>query len=198
MDDGETDEADPAIAGELVAQWRRAVANHAAAMPFSEIEATIPGSSALTPYGATLVAFAASETMLVVLQIGDGDLLIGYPDGRIDRPLAADIGLVGEETYSLCLPDAVQRFRTATLWREEGRPWPDFIAAASDGVSKSFRDDDAFHQAIGQLHAHASTNWTGLLDALPDWLEDLSGRGSGDDSTICIALRADAIQGAEA
>lgn len=198
MDDAEADEADPALAGELVDQWQKAVARHAAATPFSDVEALLPGSRGTTPYGATLVAFAANDTMLVVLQIGDGDMVIGYPDGRIDRPLASDVGLVGEETYSLCLPDAVARFRAATLWREPGRPWPDFIAAASDGVSKSFQDEAAFQQAMARLRAHAAANWPGLLETLPDWLEDLSNRGSGDDSTICIAVRSGASKGAEA
>ena len=189
MDDAETDEADVAIAGELVAHWQRAVTAHAAANPFDEVEAVLPQSTPLTPYGATLVAFAANATTILSLQIGDGDLLIGYPDGRIERPLRADSGLVGEETYSLCLPDAVARFRSATMWRRAGEDWPDFIAATTDGVAKSFRDDVGFERAIAQLRQNATTDWDALAAALPGWLDDVSTNGSGDDATICIALR---------
>jgi hypothetical protein len=195
MDDAETDEADVAIAGELVAHWQREVAAHAAANPYSEIEAVPPQASPLTPYGATLVAFAVNATMMLALQIGDGDLLIGYPDGRIERPLRADMGLVGEETYSLCLPDAVARFRTATLWCGSGDEWPDFIAATTDGVAKSYRDDAGFERAIGQLRHNAATDWAALVAALPGWLDDVSTHGSGDDATICIALRASPSEG---
>ncbi len=190
MDDAETDEADIAIAGELLAHWQDAVAAHANAHPYSEVEALTPRSTPLAPYGATLVAFAASATMILALQIGDGDLLIGYPDGRIDRPLRADTGLVGEETYSLCLPDAVARFRTATLWLRPDADWPDFIAATTDGVAKSYRDDAGFERAIARLRENALTDWDALTATLPGWLDDVSTQGSGDDSTICIALRA--------
>lgn len=195
MDDAETDEADVAIAGELVAHWRSAVATHAAANPYGDGEAFAPHTNALTPYGATLVAFAVNATMVLSLQIGDGDLLIGYPDGRIERPLRADTGLIGEETYSLCLPDAVGRFRTATLWHQPGDDWPDFITATTDGVAKSYRDDAGFERAIAQLRHNAATDWDALIAALPSWLDDVSTHGSGDDSTICIALRASPTEG---
>lgn len=190
MDDAETDEADIAVAGEFVAHWQNAVTAHSTANPCTDIEAVLPQSSSLTPYGATLVAFAASATMILTLQIGDGDLLIGYPDGRIERPLRADTGLIGEETYSLCLPDAVRRFRTATIWHQAGSDWPDFIAATTDGIAKSFRDDGAFERAIAQLRTNAAFDWGTLMAALPGWLDDVSVNGSGDDSTICIAIRA--------
>jgi hypothetical protein len=195
IDDAETDEADIAIAGELVAHWQSAVTAHASAHPYDDLEALTPKSTPLSPYGATLVAFAASATMILSLQIGDGDLLIGYPDGRIERPLRADSGLVGEETYSLCLHDAVSRFRTATLWHRSGDEWPDFIAATTDGVAKSYRNDAGFERAIARLRDSAVADWGALNAALPAWLDDVSTQGSGDDSTICIALRASTTEG---
>ena len=195
LDDADADEADIAIAGEIVAHWRSEVAIHAAANPYSDAEALIPRADAFSPYGATLVAFGATQQMIVALQIGDGDLMLGYPDGRIERPIGSDAGLVGEETYSLCLPDAVARFRSATAWRSDGVAWPDFLCATTDGVAKSFQDDDAFTAAIAQLRRNALADWKGLVEALPDWLSELSERGSGDDATICIALDATLSRG---
>jgi serine/threonine protein phosphatase PrpC len=124
-----------------------------------------------------------------MLQIGDGDLLLGYPDGRVESPLRPDQGLTGEETYSLCQEDAEARFRFASMWRSGGVAWPDFALLASDGVSKSFRDDDAFRAAAAQLREVAGHDWQATLEALPDWLADVSQNGSGDDATLCMAIR---------
>ena len=189
LDEAGTDESDAAVAGDLLDCWRRQVAAHLAANPYSEAEALIPQSSPLAPYGATLAAFAASDTILLALHIGDGDLVVGYPDGRLERPLRADAGLVGEETYSLCLPDAARRFRVATLWLEPGRQRPDFLLAASDGIAKSFQSDSAFLAAVDALRGRARADWDALLHDLPAWLQELTERGSGDDCTICIATR---------
>ena len=182
------DEADAAIAGDLVSNWRQAVNVHIATHPFSDVEALVPRADRYSPYGATLVAFGATPAMIVAHQVGDGDLTLGYSDDRIERPIRPDAGLVGEETYSLCLPDAVVRFRSATIWHSTDSAWPDFICASTDGVAKSFRDDAAFTAAIAQLRRNAIADWKGLVEALPDWLSELSERGSGDDATSCIAL----------
>lgn len=188
LDDVDADEADPAIAGEMVTHWRTQIGAHVAANPFSDVEALIPRTDNYSPYGATLIAVGATPDLIIALQIGDGDLMLGYTDGRVERPISPDAGLVGEETYSLCLPDAVRRFRSATIWRGADPTWPDFICLGTDGIAKSFRDDAAFTAAIAQLRRNAIADWRGLVEALPDWLSELSDRGSGDDATICIAL----------
>jgi serine/threonine protein phosphatase PrpC len=182
LDDG-ADEGE--LAGEILRLWRERVNAHLSAHPHPATEFGSP----YTPYGATLVAFGATGEQLVLLQIGDGDLLIGFPDGHIERPLRPDDGLVGEQTYSLCLDDAERRFRLASLWRSGGRPLPDFAFLATDGISKSFRDDEAFMAAIAELRRLAFADWQRTLDALPAWLDDLSEHGSGDDSTACLAIR---------
>ena len=191
LDDQGEDESDAAIAGEVLALWRRDVAEHLTRHPYSEAEALIPQATDLSPYGATLAAFATGDGMVVALHIGDGDLLFGYPDGTLERPLHADAGLSGEETYSLCLPDAAARFRVSTLWRQEGARFPDFLFAASDGLAKSFRDEAAFVAAVAALKERAFSDWAALEKALPDWLAEVSAAGSGDDCTVCIALARD-------
>ena len=188
MDEEDSDAAHGGMAGQLTNDWRAEVGDHVAANPFSGVETLIPRADIYSPYGATLIAAAATAEMIVALQIGDGDLMLGYPGGRIERLISPDTGLTGEETYSLCLPGAVGRFRTTTVWRSAGAAWPDFICLATDGVGKSFHDDDAFAAAIALLRRNAIADWKGLVEALPDWLSRLSERGSGDDATICIAL----------
>ncbi len=184
LDEPESDEFEGGLVGEIARAWRAKVEAHLAAEPLE----TANGASFI-PYGATLLAAGATEEQLIALQIGDGDLLIGYPDGRIERPLASDEGLVGEQTYSLCQGDAEQRFRLAIFWRSEDKPLPDFLMLATDGVSKSFRDDALFTAAIASLRGLAFENWERTLSALPGWLSDVTTQGSGDDSTLCLALR---------
>ena len=184
LDEPESDEFEGGLVGEIARAWRAKVEAHLAAEPLE----TANGASFI-PYGATLLAAGATEEQLIALQIGDGDLLIGYPDGRIERPLASDKGLVGEQTYSLCQGDAEQRFRLAIFWRSEDKPLPDFLMLATDGVSKSFRDDALFTAAIASLRGLAFENWERTLSALPGWLSDVTTQGSGDDSTLCLALR---------
>jgi hypothetical protein len=186
LDEDEADEAEGALAGEILDAWRSAVDDHLADNP------PPPGTTAgMLSYGATLIALGATSSLLTMMQIGDGDLLLGFADGRLERPLRADSGLVGEETYSLCQADAQIRFRVATMWRGEGE-WPDFALLATDGVSKSFRDEASFLAAAARFHKLAADDWQGTLDALPDWLAEVSAKGSGDDSSLCLARRIDA------
>lgn len=184
------EEADGSLAGEILQYWQQSVATHIAAHPFGASEQAFAHPSAYIPYGATLLAVGADASTAHLLQIGDGDILIGFTDGRIERPLRADEGLLGEETYSLCQDNAEGHFRVATLWRRTDAEWPDFILLASDGVSKSFGNPQDFEDAARQLRRLAHDDFDGMVAALPAWLSDLSANGSGDDSTLCFAVRA--------
>lgn len=188
FDEREQGEGEESLAGTIAAAWRRGVDAHLADHPFDPADPLLTGSR-LFPYGATLLALAADEAAMLMLQIGDGDLLLGFADGRIESPLGADEGLTGEQTYSLCQEGAEARFRLASIWRSGGGAWPDFALLASDGVSKSFRDDGAFRAAAAQLRTLGARDWPAMLDALPEWLAAVSHNGSGDDATICIAMR---------
>ena len=186
MDDPAADE--DALAGAILQAWRGAVLADIAGNPYGPSDPVSPGAR-LGPYGATLLTLSADDSALTILQVGDGDLLLGYPDGRVVRPLRSDNGLIGEETYSLCQDDAETRFRVATLWRDGDDDWPDFALLSTDGVSKSYRDDAAFLAAVTRFRDLARSDWADLMTTLPGWLSDLSARGSGDDCTLCIALR---------
>ena len=122
---------------EILTRWREAVmADHQARAQVGGagdwVEAT---TDVLIPYGATLAAVAMAPGQLLVLQIGDSDVLFGYPDGRIERPLPVDHGLVGEQTYSLCALDAAQRFRVRVMAPDSAQDWPDFVMLSTDGLS---------------------------------------------------------------
>lgn len=178
------------IVQEILTRWRQAVAaDHNSRDGGDWVEE--PTATLLTPYGCTLAAVAMAPGRLLVLQIGDSDVLFGYPDGRIERPLPVDQGLIGEQTYSLCAVDAAQRFRLRTVAQDDGAAWPDFVMLSTDGVAKSFTDEKAF-MAIARQYRDTvqKVGLPDVLGRLDDWLAEVSRRGSGDDVTLCLASRA--------
>lgn len=184
MDDD--DPGQEALPSAIVAAWRDAVLTDMGADPLDR-DGIRPGAT-LAPYGATLVAVAANDTEMTLLQIGDGDLLLLYADGRVVRPMVADADLVGEQTYSLCMDDAETRVKIASFWRDGD--WPMAVLLATDGVSKSFRDEAAFLDAARRLAEHARDDWPAFVAELADWLSAISHHGSGDDASLCLALSA--------
>ncbi|MBV9835228.1 MAG: protein phosphatase 2C domain-containing protein [Alphaproteobacteria bacterium] len=177
---------------EILARWRAAVmADHQARAQGGGGGDWVEASTdVLIPYGATLAAVAMAQDQLLVLQIGDSDVLFGYPDGRIERPLPVDHGLVGEQTYSLCALDAALRFRARILVPDSAENWPDFVMLSTDGIAKSFADEKAF-LAIARQYRETlqKVGLTEVLGRLDDWLAEVSKRGSGDDVTLCLASR---------
>lgn len=177
------------IVEEILTRWRQAVAADSQGRGHGGdwVEAT---TDLLTPYGCTLAAVAMAPGRLLVLQIGDSDVLFGYPDGRIERPLPVDQGLVGEQTYSLCAADAAQRFRLRTVAQDDGAAWPDFVMLSTDGIAKSFADETAFIAIARQYRDTVQkVGLPDVLGRLDDWLAEVSKRGSGDDVTLCLASR---------
>ncbi len=140
-------------------------------------------------YGATLVGVHFSGSELFLFQIGDGDLVVARASGKLEKPLPDDTGLIGEQTHSLCEQDAgkVGRFRRIDAGGDDPIT---FVMASTDGVAKSFRDDDAFIDLAGQFHDRIqSGGMASIAERLGQWLSDLSGRGSGDDATLGFLCR---------
>lgn len=177
------------VVEDILARWREAVAaDHQGRAQGGDWVET--AADMFTPYGCTLAAVAMAPGQLLVLQIGDSDVLFGYPDGRIERPLPVDQGLIGEQTYSMCALDAALRFRLSVMAPADGAAWPDFVMLSTDGVAKSFADEPAFIAIARQYRdAVRKVGLPEVLGRLDDWLAEVSRRGSGDDVTLCIASR---------
>jgi serine/threonine protein phosphatase PrpC len=170
------------------ARWLAAVADHAA------LEAERP--EVPLAYGATLVGVHMAGSRLLLFQIGDGDILVGRASGRIERPIPEDEGLTGEQTHSLCEPDAPRFGRIAFV--EAGGDDPvDFVMASTDGVAKSFRDDATFLTLGSDFRDRIRNNGLAAIgDRLGGWLSDLSANGSGDDATLGIIARVPTVRAA--
>jgi len=175
---------------DVVSIWQSMVAGHLKANPLqTSASVAADQQAAVRIYGSTLIAAAATQRHLLLLQLGDGDLVLGFPDGRLEMPLKDAEELPGEQTYSLCQTGAERFMRAELIARSPNGSWPQFVLIATDGVSKAFVDQDTFLTAVGEYRdiTTAATDLNTVTRDLPDWLRAVSDNGSGDDATLCFA-----------
>jgi hypothetical protein len=136
-------------------------------------------------YGATLIATAVTNSFLLFLQIGDGDILTLSDAFEVTRPMPKDERLLANETTSLCAVDAWRDFRV--VFQPITRSRPALILLATDGYPNSFRDEPGFQQAgLDILRALRSEGVSRVRNSLEGWLRDTTRVGSGDDVTLGI------------
>jgi hypothetical protein len=136
-------------------------------------------------YGATLLIAAVTERFVMYLQLGDGEILSVSDSGDIGRPLIKDERLFGNETTSLCAPEAWRDFRVNFQPLTQSRPA--LILLSTDGYPNSFRDEGGFLKVgsdiLQMIREHGLENVNGQLAG---WLQDSTRAGSGDDVTLGI------------
>jgi serine/threonine protein phosphatase PrpC len=171
----------------IATAWRAAVDRHLNDNPWSSLDQKALDGEAepYTAYGSTLVMTVLTPTTVLVLRIGDGDLLIVSADGTTRRPVVATERLVGGETWSLAAPDADRRAEVVrTPFEEDTR----LMLLATDGYANSFASED-WDATIG-------ADYLRLLDEHgPDWMErslstwaEESAAAAGDDVTLLLVV----------
>jgi Protein phosphatase 2C len=186
----------------LVENWTASVSAHLAANPFREDDFTHLGDGAeadarlevgqnpLVAYGATLLAILITDSCLLCMQVGDGDILRVDDAGNTTRPIPADPRLIANQTTSLCQPEAWRDFRVYVEYPL--RTAPALMMASTDGYANSFRSDEDFLQIGNDFLAIAREGGLPKIAAqLPGILRDASEKGSGDDVTFGIMRRLD-------
>jgi hypothetical protein len=148
----------------------------------------------LLAYGATLLAVLVTESFILYLQLGDGDILVVSQTGEVSRPpLPVDERLFANETTSLCSRDAWREFRS--YFQGISRSPPGLILVSTDGYANSFRDEAAFLQVGADLLAMIRADGLDAVhENLETWLSEASQEGSGDDITLGILCRTEALQ----
>lgn len=159
----------------------------------AELRASVEESPILA-YGATLLVAAATDYLLFFLQLGDGEILSVSADGETERPLPPDDRLVGNQTTSLCQPEAWKEFRSAWVTAPN---LPALVLISTDGYANSFRSDEDFLK-IGNdyLEILRGQGISALAEDLPEILQEATQQGSGDDITLAI-LQGDLRRGTE-
>jgi hypothetical protein len=148
----------------------------------------------LLAYGATLLTVLVTESFILYLQLGDGDILTVSDAGEVSRPpLPADARLFANETTSLCSRDAWREFRSH-FQVLSGSP-PALILLSTDGYANSFRDEAGFLQVGADFLALIRADGLDAVhESLESWLSEASRNGSGDDITVGILCRTDALR----
>jgi len=144
------------------------------------------GPELFTRYGSTLLIALVDRSECWVGQIGDGDILVVRPGGKVESPLPKDENLLGTVTYSLSSRDPQALWRTARFPVGPGG----LLILATDGLSDSFEDPatdfPAFARSLSDRVAGFGIDRVG--SALPAWLDSYSANGSGDDMTLALVL----------
>jgi hypothetical protein len=189
---------------EFVRRWREAVEADLKARPFTEAELEtvekkdgpralkLVAGNPLLAYGATSLTVAVEESFILYLQLGDGEILNVSAAGSVVRALPEDERLFANETTSLCTPDAEQNFRVR-LQPLAGEP-PALILLSTDGYVNSFSDSAGFLKVGSDLLEMLRADGFDPINAsLKGWLEEATHSGSGDDCTLGLVVRMDAL-----
>ena len=167
----------------LVRKWIEVVDEHSSADPLSTPDQN------LIAYGSTLLVTAVTEQFAIYLQLGDGEILTVSESGEVSRPLTKDDRLFGNETTSLCAPDAWRDFRVSfQLFTQP----PALILLSTDGYPNSFRDESGFFKVGSDILNMIRENGLSFIkENLGGWLSDSTRAGSGDDVTLGILCSID-------
>nr|WP_240981618.1 MULTISPECIES: PP2C family serine/threonine-protein phosphatase [unclassified Streptomyces] len=177
---------------QLVRDWQDRVWSHWGRQPGPE-GADAPREEVLRQYGSTLIGAVLAPGLFVAWQLGDGDLTVVDADGRVRLPLAPEHAELGDETASLCLRKAWNLVRVHWEPLPEPARAPRLVALSTDGLSKSFASDAGFTEFTAGLYERLSARGLpGIRKDVPRWLEAAS-RHSGDDTTLALAHRSDAV-----
>ena len=166
----------------IVQTWRRKVADTASR---KRMKVDQDVQSVWLQFGSTLVAAALHPEWILLLQLGDGDILVVEANGKT-HSFAEDIPEeVGEASHSLCEPNAEAQMRWQLLPVSDEKP---LLILCTDGYSKSFATQDDFLQSgrdwFRLLQEHGCKRIQKHMD---DWLDETSSQGSGDDVSVAVA-----------
>ena len=171
--------------------WKAAVANDVESSPFTPVEEELQTNFHDGPesaYGSTLLIAVSWNRWVLLLQIGDGDIVALLPGGDVLLPMPVDLSLDGHHTSSLCQAAAARAFRVSVIDQTVKTVFG--ILMATDGYGNA-QAIDQWEPAVGSdlvnlLRSHG-TGW--VADQLPAWLAQCaSSDGSGDDTTVALLV----------
>jgi serine/threonine protein phosphatase PrpC len=143
-------------------------------------------------YGATTLTVGLTDSFAAYLQLGDGEIITVSETGEVARPLPEDARLLANETTSLCSDAAARDFRFACLPLTD--PPPALILVTTDGYANSFADDAGFLKVGSDLLSMLRADGFDAVNrSVKGWLEEATRIGSGDDCTLGVICRMDAL-----
>lgn len=144
-------------------------------------------------YGATTLTVALTQSFVLYLQLGDGEIITVSETGEVSKPLPEDERLLANETTSLCSDSAAKDFRFA--YQPLTKPPPALILMTTDGYANSFTNDAGFLQVGSDILEMLRTDGFDTVNrSVKGWIEEATRVGSGDDCTLGIIVRMDALK----
>jgi serine/threonine protein phosphatase PrpC len=198
------------LSKEFLRKWRKAVEFDFKKQPFTQAELDklkekdgekaleLVIDNPLLAYGATSLTIAVEESFVLYLQLGDGEIITVSASGEVSKPLPPDDRLFANETTSLCSLKAENDFRFfVQRITEETRPA--LVLLSTDGYVNSFSEEAGFLKAATDFFAMLGSEGHDFIsDNLKSWLEEATRVGSGDDTTVGLIYRPDALKKPEA
>jgi serine/threonine protein phosphatase PrpC len=171
------------ITKQLVDHWANAVDVHSASMPFP-VEHDL--NKRLLAYGATLTVVFLCEHFTTCLRLGDCEVLMVDRESKVNRIAPRNREQVGEDTDSLCMPDADKRFSVSFSSVNIASPnSKKLYLLCSDGYEKAFESNAGFEKSAIDFTNYVSS-LSGMMTVeqeLESWLRDYS-KYSGDDVSV--------------
>lgn len=178
----------------ILGSWRKKIAadllvNPLQAHELEKLETAARAEVLLDPiqaYGTTLLVVVVQEEELIIIAIGDGEVLGVGPAGS-QALLLDDERFIANETTSLSMKAAESEFQVRSLaWRSEEI---EMVLVCTDGVSNAFRSREGFQKLGGDLLEQLRERGKEEVEVdLPGWLDDFSKEGSGDDVTLAMMV----------
>ncbi len=136
-------------------------------------------------YGTTLLAVAITSDFAILLQIGDGDILVVDSNQMVESPLKREELKIGDDTNSLCQRNAEKYFSVEFLRFATDADRPSAFLLTTDGFANAFKDRQSLYKSAvdfeGLLRSESGLE---TLDAhLRSWLQEYA-TFSGDDTTL--------------
>lgn len=170
----------------IVDRWTATVEGHLAVLPLNGAESDVVGDNVLLAYGATLLLAVVDDSAAVLMQLGDGDILLSDPSHPATRPVPPDPRLIGNATTSLCMPGAAREFRCTTVPLAPREP--SVLILATDGLANAYGDDRAFLQVAADLAGMIDRSGLDGVQADLDALVLEASAHSGDDVTVAVMV----------
>jgi hypothetical protein len=185
--------------------WQKAVDNAVKQAPFKEEELVFLKENCpqkhydavlnnpRLAYGCTFMCAIGYDDLVLILQLGDGDILGLYPNDDVRELMKSDLRNFANETLSLCSLSNITDIAHEVLVGDE---IPQLITLSTDGVKNSYDDKtsdiDAFYNipvAIKNELLRNNFNIDDVRSGMKKMLERITSNGAGDDVTIGVLFR---------
>ncbi|MEY4568136.1 MAG: hypothetical protein RLY14_3106 [Planctomycetota bacterium] len=167
----------------IVTNWVSLIEEHTENNPFTR---DYDRQEKLLAYGATLTIAFVCDFFFTCLRLGDCEILIVDQAMMVHRMDTANPNQVGEDTDSLCMPDADQKFSVLFSGdTSDAMSKPKLFLVCSDGYEKAFQNRAGFEKSaidFATLLATAEGRVT-IENSMEQWLNE-SSTYSGDDVSL--------------